>query len=203
MLGRRPARLGFALASTGLPALTAVAVGGPRPIVVVVVLAGALLVAGLGTTGARRDLDSPALRRLLGVDGLPVLAARTVLPGVLAATWCALALQLLVIIGALPAGPWWLLGPGAAPALAVAALRMAGRGPIDHASIPVSLGVAWIPTGWLTWGLRGLDVAVPGCASLLFALAAPPAHLGGFVLAQLVAGSVVTGVYLAKRARPH
>jgi hypothetical protein len=198
MLGRRPARLALVLASTTLPALLSVATGGRAPITVVALFAGALLSATTGTAGLRRDTDSPALRRLLGVDETAVLIARAVLPALLSAAWCALALELMTAVGALPTGPWWLLGAGVAPALSAAALRMAQRAPINHASVPIvmPMTLARIPTGWLVWGLSGLDLAVPGCAALLRALLDPPTDLGALVAVQTLLGGLVLTVYL-------
>jgi hypothetical protein len=107
------------------------------------------------------------------------------------------------LAGALPPGPWWLLGAGAAPALAAGALRMARRGPIDHASVPIVLPLSMIavPTGWLVWGLSGLDLAAPGCAVLLRALIDPPAGLYRLAGWQALVGGLVLAGYLLHARR--
>ena len=139
-----------------------------------------LAAASAGAGGVRRETDSPALRRLFGVADLPADAARLVLPALLAAAWLTGALGLLELAGAVPGGGWVWLGPAAAGVPAVAALRMARRGHIDHASTPVVMPMlgSRIPLGWLTWSLSGLDVAVPGLLAVLLALTGATAGPG-------------------------
>ncbi|HEX6685110.1 MAG TPA: hypothetical protein VF062_20130, partial [Candidatus Limnocylindrales bacterium] len=217
MLGRRPGRLALIAASAAIPAALSgtipaaipalsaaipaalsgtipaaasaalpAAIPGP-PGAVVVLFGLSLAVAAAGTTTLRRQPRAPMTR--------PVRVARTLLPMVLAAAWLSTAL-------ALGFGPRYMpLGIAAAPVVAVAAMRMARRGPIDHTSVPIVMPMSgsWIPTGWLTWSYTGLDVAVPGCLPMLLALfgtgVQPTAALAG----QLIAGATVLGVWCARR----
>lgn len=183
MLGRRPARLVLIAASAAIPALL-------RGVAQAIVLFGlSLAVAAAGTTSIRRGTAQPreALLRL----------GFLCLPAVLAAAWLAIALSL-----ARPgAGRWLLLGVVAAPSVAVGAMRMAGRGPVDHTSMPVVMPMSgsWIPTGWIIWSFTGLDVAVPGCLPLLLCLFAPAAQPAVAIVAQMIVSATVVGVWCGKR----
>lgn len=99
-LARRRGRLVAVLAASALPAVLAQAGGSPAALGVAV-LGGALAVASISTSGARRDADNPALARLIGVSQRKVLAARAVLPGLLAGAWAALAITGLSLGGAM------------------------------------------------------------------------------------------------------
>ncbi|WP_214322043.1 DUF6297 family protein [Nonomuraea sediminis] len=90
-VARRPGRLAVLFATATLPWLLARA-GAAEALLGVSVIAGALLVASTATAGARRDADNPAMARLLGVDRRRTLAARAILPALLAATWSTIAL---------------------------------------------------------------------------------------------------------------
>lgn len=202
-LRRRPARLAALALSTLVPVLLAT-VWPDRPLL----FAAAVLVLGLaaasaGAAGVRRETGSPALRRLFGVAELPTDAARLVLPALLAGAWLTGALALLELAGALPGTGWVWLGPAAAGVPAVAALRMARRGHIDHASAPVVMPMTGsrIPLGWLTWSLSGLDVAVPGLLPLLLALSGPTTAPGPATAAQTALSAVVLAGYLWRRHR--
>lgn len=183
MLGRRRARLALIAASAAIPA----ALSGAGTGAVVVLFGLSLAVAAAGTTTLRREPRAPMTRR--------VRIARTLLPAVLAAAWLPAALAL----GFDPQHT--AVGLAAAPVIAVAAMRMARRGPIDHSSAPIVMPMSgsWIPTGWLIWSYSGLDVAVAGCLPMLLALFGaglpPAAALAG----QLVASATVLGVWCAKR----
>ncbi|MEU6712502.1 DUF6297 family protein [Nonomuraea sp. NPDC046802] len=200
--GRRPGRLAVMFGSAALPAVLAQAGGSPVQLGVAV-LVGALAVAVANASGARRDHDNPALARLLGVGLRPALAARAVLPAVLGGAWAATALAALTLTGVLAAGPglWWLFGPLAAPALAAAALRMARRAPIDHASPVIDTPGGAIPTGPLFWAATGVDLALIGCLPAAMALATQPGDLGPYLAAQAVSGLAVLAAYIV-RARP-
>ncbi|GAA3936372.1 hypothetical protein GCM10023085_17240 [Actinomadura viridis] len=203
-LARRPARVVLLASSTLLPALAAraapEAAGGDVPVVAGVVLGvGALAAAAAATTGARRDGDDPALARLLGVGPRALLAARAVLPALLGGGWLVAALTVLGAAGALPAGPWWLLGAACAPALAAGALRMARRRPVDHAMPVLSTPVGALPTGPVLWALTGVDVAVLGCVPALTAFAGGMST--GLLAAQAVWGAAVLAAYLGLRGR--
>ncbi|MEV7008673.1 DUF6297 family protein [Streptosporangium sp. NPDC051022] len=200
-LARRPGRLAAMLGSAVLPAVTAQAVGGMTTPVVVVTFAGGLAVAAGAVSGARRESDDASLVRLFGPGFREVLAARAVLPALLGAGWLVLALGALGLTGVLPAGPWWLFGPTAAPGLAAAALRTARRPPIDHAMPVIETPGGAIPTGPLIWGMTGVDVALLATSPMLAAFAAWPETLGPYLVAQAVLGAGVLIGYLARATR--
>jgi len=194
-LARRPGRLTALLGTAALPALAAQAQGGLSAVAVTVLTAGALTAAAVCTAGARRDGEDPGLARLFGVNARAVLAARALLPALMSAAWLTLALGVLTVTGALT-GPWWLLGPLAAPALAAGALRMARRRPIDHSMPVIDTPSGAVPTGWVVWALTGVDVAAIGCAPMLYALAVRPPDTDAFVAAQAVCGIAVLAAFL-------
>jgi hypothetical protein len=139
---------------------------------------------------------------MLAVDGRAVMAARAVLPAMLAATWSALALAVLQAAGTLPAGAWWwALGPAAAPALAAGALRMARRRPVDHSMPVIDTPGGAVPTGPLIWALTGVDLALLGSLPTLAALASRPASVAPYVAAQAVAGAAVLAAYILRPSR--
>ncbi|MFI6389648.1 DUF6297 family protein [Nonomuraea sp. NPDC050540] len=195
-LARRPARLAVLAGSTAAPALMARATGSDAvALVAVLVLVGGLAAAASAVSGARWDADNPALARLLALPGRGLLAARAVLPAVLAAVWMGAALVWLP--GSAGALVWF--APLAAPALAAAALRMARRAPVNHAMPILDTGAGAIPTGPLFWGLTGLDLAVIGCFPMAIALVA---GFSGVLLAvQAVVGAAVLAGYLSRQHR--
>ncbi|GAA3123370.1 hypothetical protein GCM10010466_12830 [Planomonospora alba] len=165
------------------------------------VVAGALAAALAGVSGARRDASDPALARMLGTGPRRVLAARALLPGLLGAAWLVLALAGLTLSGALPAGPWWLLGALAAPASAAGALRAARRPPPDHALPVIDTPMGVIPTGPIIWALTGIDLAVLGSLPLIGALASGSAEPGGLLAAQALLGAAVLAGFLLRSGR--
>jgi hypothetical protein len=194
-ISRRPGRLVAMAATAVLPAVLAQA--GAATAAGVVVLAGALAVAASGASGARRDGDNPTLARLAGVGLRPGLAARALLPALLSGAWTALALTALTVVGGLPAGAWWLLGPATAPAVAAAALRMARRAPVNHSMPVIDTPGGVIPTGPLFWAFTGPDLGLIGCLPAILALLTRPDDLAGFLAAQAVAGAAVLAAYLS------
>ncbi|MEU7899974.1 DUF6297 family protein [Nonomuraea sp. NPDC049152] len=192
---RRPGRLAALLATAALPAVLAGAGGAPAA-VAASVLAGALAMAAGAASGARRDADNPSLARLAGVGHRQALAARALLPALLSGVWTATALTGLSLAGRLPAGPWWLFGPLAAPAIAAAALRMARRGPVDHSMPVIDTPGGAIPTGPLIWALIGVDLAVLGSLPAAVALVSQPHEIGGFLAAQAALGVAVLAGYV-------
>ncbi|MEV0822738.1 DUF6297 family protein [Nonomuraea rubra] len=197
-LGRRRGRLAGVTATAALPAVLAQAGGSPVALGLAV-LGGALAVASISTSGARRDADNPSLARLIGVSHRKALAARAVLPGLLAGAWTALALTGLTAGGAMAqAGGawWWLFGPLAAPALAAAALRMARRAPVDHSMPVIDTPSGAIPTGPLFWAATGPDLALLGCLPTAAALASQPTSLAPFLVAQGVMSVAVPAGFL-------
>ncbi|SDG95374.1 DUF6297 family protein [Nonomuraea jiangxiensis] len=199
-LGRRPGRLAAMFALAALPAVLAQA-GGPPPVLGGAVLAGALAVAVTGTSGARRDGDNPALARLIGVGHRQALAARAILPALLGGAWATLALVWVSVLTGAFSGTWWWLGLPVAPALAAAALRMAGRSPVDHSAPVLDTPGGPVPTGPLIWAFTGIDLALIGCLPAVAALFSAPARPGTFLAVQAVAGALVLAGYLW-RARP-
>ncbi|WP_066943081.1 DUF6297 family protein [Microtetraspora fusca] len=202
-LGRRPTRLAALLAAAAFPALAAVATGGITPPVAVALLAGALTAAASATAGARRDIENPTLIRLAGVSRQAARAARAIPPALLAGAWLAAALAALGLVGpGVAAGAsWWAFVPLCAPPIAVAALRMAGRGPIDHSLPVLDTPGGPVPLGPLFWGVTGIDVAVLGCAPALTALLLQPAQTAGFLTAQAVATVLTVGAFLLRARR--
>lgn len=190
---RRPVRFAVLVSSCALPALAVAA--GLTAVATVLVMAGALGAAASVTAGARRDSDNPALSRLLAVGRRAATSARALPPALLGAAWLSAALAGMSATGALSAGPWWLLGPACAPALAAAALRMAGRRPVDHSLPIIDTPGGAIPTGPLLWAMTGVDLALLGCAPTLVALAVQPADLIPYLMAQALTGLGVIGGY--------
>ncbi|MER7134830.1 hypothetical protein ABT338_38175, partial [Streptosporangium saharense] len=155
-------------------------------------VAGALMAAASVTSGARRDGDNPALLRMLAVGSRAALAVRSLPPALLGACWLGAALAVL------GAGMWWpLFGLACGPVLAVAALRMARRRPIDHSMPVIDTPGGAIPTGPLLWALAGVDLALLGCVPALLALAVRPADPLPFLVAQTVSGLALLGGYVA------
>ena len=165
-----------------------------------VVLAGALAAAGTATWGARRDADNPILARLLGLDARAALTARALLPALLSAVWLTLALTGLALAGVVT-GPWWLFGLLSAPVLAAGGLRMArrdSRRPRDAAHRDPFRNDSHRTA---LWGLTGVDLAALGCLPLVLALTTQPSALGGFLVAQALAGVIVLPCYLLRAAK--
>ncbi|MEU6728344.1 DUF6297 family protein [Nonomuraea wenchangensis] len=212
-LARRPGRLAFTLATAGLPALLAQAGGGPG-LLGAVVLGGGLAVAASAATGARRDAANPALARLLGVGHRPALAARAVLPALLAALWTSAALAGLTLTGTpSPAAAQATSGGGAglaevvlfgvlaAPALAAGALRTVRRRPVDHSLPIIETGAGAIPLGPVLWAATGLDLALVGCLPALLALATAPPQPGPYLMAQAVTGAAALAAYVLRAGK--
>lgn len=199
-VARRPGRLAVLFATATLPWLLARA-GAAEAFVGVGLLAGALLVASTATAGARRDADNPAMARLLGVDRRRTLAARAILPALLAATWSTIALT---------TAPHWAeatsaaahsaggaFGIAIAPAIAAGALRMARRKPVDHSMPVIDTPGGAIPTGPLMWAATGPDVAMLGSLPALVALATGTQG-PGLLAAQAVLGLATLAVYVMR-----
>jgi hypothetical protein len=58
-----------------------------------------------------------------------------------------------------------------------------------------------VPTGPLLWATNGVDLAALGCLPLVLALVAQPPALGGFLVAQALAGVVVLSCYLLRAVK--
>jgi hypothetical protein len=191
-LRRRPARLALLAASVALPAAVTGTSPAASPVVLVAVLIGGTAAALAAVSGARHDADHPTTGRWLAVSPGAVLAARSFLPTMLSATW------LVAALAVLGHGHWWLLGPAVAPALATAALRMARRGTIDHASMPIVFPMTgtWVPTGWLLWIYSGVDLALIGTAPTLWALTVGNAPTTALLVVQATVSTATLATYL-------
>lgn len=168
-LVRRPGRLALLACAALVPMLVAAA--GIGQLVIVVVLIGGLASSGSAVSSVRRESDSPALLALMGIGPGDVLRARAVLPSVVSALWCGVALTCLTAVDQLPPGPWWLLGLACGPAFGVAALRMARRGPVRNDLPAASTPMGTVQSGPFTWAVTGLDLAVLLTAPTLIVLA--------------------------------
>jgi Family of unknown function (DUF6297) len=205
-LARRPAVLTALAVSTLGPALAGAAFTGHARgwIMAATLLAGAMAAGTQGTAATRRDTNDPTLRRLLGVDAGPALAARAVLPALLGAGWLALALALLVLTGEVPGGPlsgwlWPLLGLAAGPGVAAAALRVARTAPINPADQGPDTPIGPTPP-WLVTRAGSVLLGVAGAYPALKAVRAGQVH-GSTLAAQLVVSGVVLGGYLLLAVR--
>jgi hypothetical protein len=186
-LGRRPGTLLALAASAVAPALVAESLTGTARGVVgaVVLLFGGIAAASQGCAALRRDTNDLTLRRMLGVPPRPALAARAILPALLAAGWLALALGVLASAGVLhvsggsgvPAPLLWVtLGIVAGPGLTASAMRLARTAPIDAAALGgLDTGMGTMPS-WLV--SRFLSVLL-GLVGILPALGALTGAFGG------------------------
>ena len=190
MLSRRPGRLAVLSALTAMPTVICLA-GGTVALGVLVLLFGGLAVATTAAAGARWDAQHPELPRMFATKGL---ATRAIAPAALACCWVAAAFALLSLAGFVPL--WsFLYGFAAAPGLTAGALRMARRGPIDHALPIIDLGSGGIPTGPMLWLIAGADLTLLSNAPLLFALT--PLSLASHAVLNVI----VLGAYLRLAGR--
>lgn len=206
-LARRPAVLAALAVSTLAPALAGAAVTGHTRgwVTAAALLAGALAAGTQGTGAIRRDVNDPALRRLLGVDARAALAVRAVLPALLCAAWLCLALGLAVLAGELPGGPlsgplWPLAGLAAGPGVAAAALRIARTAPVNPADTGPDSPLGPMPA-WLTTRAGSVILGLAGAYPALKAVLAGQVH-GSTLAAQLAASGIVLGGYLWHAAAP-
>jgi hypothetical protein len=154
---RRPRRLFWLLLATALPGLLTHA---PAWLLGPAVLVGALLAAGTTAANTRTDAANPVLLRMLGLSSRTALTHRLLVPAVLAAVWSAVALTLLQTFGALPAGPWWLLGLTLGPVGATAAIRRARVGFVDNGLLPIDTPMGTVSTGPALASVVGYDALV-------------------------------------------
>jgi len=200
-LARRPAVLTAVAVAALAPALAGAAFTGDARgwITAAVLLAGAMAAGTQGTAATRRDTNDPTLRRLLGVDPGAALAARAVLPALLAAAWLALALGLLLFTGELGGGLWPLLGLAAGPGVAAAALRVARTAPVNPAERGPDTPLGPTPP-WLVSRAGSVLLGLAGAYPALRAARAGHVH-GSTVAAQLAVSAVVLGGYLVLAVR--
>jgi hypothetical protein len=195
-LGRRPATLCVIAASSLAPALVGAAITGHGrgyPIAAVL-LAGAIAAAAQGTAASKRDLNDPALRRLLGVDASAALAARAVLPALLAAVWLALSFVVLAGVGVLHGWLWPLAGFFAGPGVAAAALRMARTAPINPTEEGPNTALGSTPP-WMMTRVLSIVLAIIAAYPVLKAIHVGQLH-AATIVAQIVLSAIVLGGYL-------
>jgi hypothetical protein len=194
-LGRRPGPLAVVVIASVFPALLGAAFTGQAHGILIAasLLAGAMAAGLQATAGARRDMDSATMRRLLGVSPGQVLAARSVLPALLCTAWLAIALTVLPAVGAL-SGWWWPLLALAGPGVAAGVLRLARTAPVDPANRGPDLPGGNAPP-WLV--SRVISVAVAAAGSFPMITAVRHGHAdAGTLVKQLVVSVIVGGIYL-------
>lgn len=168
---RKAVKVWWMLGTAALPTVLAEA---PRWLLLAIVLIPALGPAGLTAESTHSDRANPALLRLLGLSGRRVLAQRLVVPSLLAAAWCALALAGLQLAGRVD-GPWWLLGLAAGPAVAVAGLQRAKASATSMGSTLIETPLGAFPSGMLLWLANGVDVLALLTLPISIALVLNPA----------------------------
>jgi hypothetical protein len=198
LVRRRPRRLLWAAGATTLPALLSHA---PGWVLGAAVLAGALVAAGTSTATVRTDAANPVLLRLLGLSSRQAIVQRLLLPGLLAAIWSAVALALLRVMDALPAGPWWLLGLTLGPVGAVAAVRRARVGFVDNGLLPLDTPMGTISTGPMLASVVGFDGLLFGLPALI-AIATGGPLTWTTVLLQAAVAALAVRVYLSTTTSP-
>jgi hypothetical protein len=199
-LGRRPAVLAALAVSAVAPALAGAAFTGRAHgwVTAATLLAGAMAAGTQGTAAIRRDINDPALRRLLGVDAGTALAARVVLPALLSAAWLTIALALLASTGELPGALWPVLGLAAGPGVAAAALRIARTAPVNPADQGPDTPLTAPP--WLMTRAGSVLLGVAGAWPTLRAVYAGHVNASTFG-AQVAVAAVVLGGYLMLAVR--
>ena len=195
---RRPGRLLWVAGATTLPALLS---HGPGWVLGAAVLVGAFVAAGTTTATVRTDAANPVLLRLLGLSSRQAIVQRLLVPGLLAAAWGAVALALLRAMGALPSGPWWLLGLTLGPVGAVAAVRRARVGFVNNSLMPLDTPMGTISTGPMLASVVGFDGLLFGLPALL-AIAAGGTLTWTTVLLQAVVAVLAVRVYLSATTSP-
>lgn len=164
MVRRRPRRMVWLAGGIALPALLST---GPAAVMAVAVLLGAMIAGGVSTANVRTDAANPVLLRLLGLDSRAAIAQRMVVPGVLAAAWCAGSLALLRALDDVPAGPWWALGITLGPVGAVAAIRRARVGMVRNELLPLDTPMGTVSPGPLLNTVVGPDALLLGLPALV------------------------------------
>jgi hypothetical protein len=194
-LARRPWILAVMAVGTVLPALAGAAITGHARagVIAAALLAGALAAGTQGTTASKRDLNDPALRRLLGVSAARALAARAALPALLCTAWLTLALTAACGLGVLHGWLWPLLGI-AGPGLAAAALRMARTAPVSPDQLGPDTPLGSTPP-WLASRLLTLLLGAAGGYPLLAAVLKGQVH-GSAIAGQFAVSALVLGCYL-------
>ena len=198
LVRRRPRRLLWLAGATALPALLSHA---PAWLLGTAVLVGGFLAAGTSTANVRTDAGNPVMLRVLGLSSRQTLTQRLLVPGVLGALWATAAMVLLVMLGALPAGPWWALGLALGPVSAVAAVRRARVGFVDNSLLPIDTPMGSISPGPVLAAVVGFDVLLLGLPAVI-AVAAGLPLTWTTVLFQVVLGLGFAVAYLFRSGFP-
>lgn len=198
LVRRRPGRLLALAGATALPFLLA---DEPGWMLGVAVLAGVFAAAATPTGSVRTDAANPAMLRMLGIASRQAIVQRLLVPGVLAALWAAVALTGLRVLDVLPAGPWWLLGLTLGPVGAVAAVRRARVGLVDHGLLPLETPMGTVATGAVLASVIGFDGLLFGLPTVIaIALGDPLSWTAVLVQAVVAAGAVP--LYLSLTTSP-
>jgi hypothetical protein len=173
---RLPGRLPVAVALALAPVLVAALSVSDTVLAGCWVCAG-LLAVGQTTTNVRYEAERPTLSRLMGRTDRQLIRLRSVVPIIVAVTWTAASVALL-LGGTLAAVA---LGAAVGPALAAGAVRAARRSRVrhDYPLIVTPMGVA--ASGPLLWVAQGPDLVVIGALPTLHAVTQ-----GGFGAATVV-----------------
>lgn len=200
ILRRKAPRLWWSVGAAAVPVYLA---EGPAWLLIGVVLIGALGAAGFTGESTHSDAANPAMLRLLGVTGRRVTAARLVVPAVIAGGWLAITLAVLQGLGSL-AGPWWVLGLLAGPAVAVGAYQRAKASAAALGTILIDTPLGAFPAGMLLWLLNGIDVlavlTLPVSVGLVM-LPAPEVLGWPWLLAQVVSSALGCALLVRFSAR--
>jgi hypothetical protein len=122
-------------------------------------------------------------------------------PGVLAGLWSTAALALLSVLGALPAGPWWVLGLALGPVGALGAVRRARVGFVNNSLLPIDTPMGSISTGPVLASIIGFDVLILGLPAIIAVALADPLTWTT-VLVQVAFGAFGTRLYLTLSTSP-
>jgi len=190
---RRPGRLLWLAAAATLPSLLG---NPPGWVLALAVLAGGLVAGGVTTANVRTDAGNPWMLRMLGLSSRTAVAHRLVVPGVLAALWCATALTVLTVLGGLPPGPWWALGLALGPVGGIAAVRAARTGFVDNSLLPLDTPMGSIATGPLIAAFAGLDALLLGVPAIVLLAPGDPLSWTG-VAVQAAVAALGTRLYLS------
>ena len=198
LVRRRPRRL---ILLAGAAALPAVLTHAPVWLLGMAVLIGAFVAAGTATAAIRTDAGNPVMLRLLGLSSRQAVIQRLLVPGVLAGVWATTAFALLSLLGALPPGPWWVLGLTLGPVGAVAAVRRARVGFVDNGMLPLDTPMGTVSTGPVLAGVIGFDGLLFGVPAVIAVAADDPLSWTA-VGVQLAFGVLAVGVYLRLTTSP-
>lgn len=198
LLRRRLPRLLWLLAATPIPLLLTAA---PAWVAGIAVLLGAMIAGGTTTATVNTDAGNPVLLRLLGLSSRQVLTQRLWIPGVLAFLWSLIALVLIQLGGALPAGAWALLSIPVGVAGGLAAVRRARGGFVRNDLLPLDTPMGTVSTGPLVYAFAGPDALILGIPTVIAIGQGTPLTLN-LLLLQTVLALLGARAYLAGTTDP-